>query len=286
MNNFKLYCIFVLSLSFFCFSIQNAKAQSAWTKKKGKLFSQISYSTIPNYSEIFNDKDYITSRSISDNTLQLYGEYGVNDNLTLLVNVPFKLIKTGDAIENSTVPLSIVSTRKSGFGNIQIGLKHNIYRGKMIVSGQLTVEANTSFFDKTSGIRSGYDAWTFTPTVNVGKGYENYYFQGFIGADIRTNDYSSNFRIGGEFGLTSIKKTTLIVFVDIIESFNNGDIILPQTSLETALYINNQDYAAYGLKGLYSLTDNLGFSVGFGGAFSANNVAKQAALSAGLFFKI
>lgn len=286
MNSLKFYYISVIFLLFFCFSIQKSKAQSAWTKKKGELFSQISYTTIPDYSEIFNDNDYITSRSITDNTIQLYGEYGLNDNLTVLVNVPFKLIKTGAAIENSTLPLSIVETSKTGLGNIQIGLKRNIYKGKFVLSGQLNIEANTSVFDLDSGIRTGYNAWTFTPTINIGKGYSDYYFQGFTGIDIRTNSYSSNFRAGVEFGLTSIKKTILIVFVDVVESLNNSDVVLPATSLETALYINNQEYAAYGLKGLYSFTEKFGVSGGFGGAFSANNVAKQAALSAGLFFKI
>ncbi|WP_290696923.1 hypothetical protein [Lacinutrix sp.] len=286
MNNFKYFYILVLSLMFCCFSIHKSNAQSAWTKKKGELFSQISYTTIPNYSEIFNENEFFTSRSITDNTIQLYGEYGLNDNLTLLVNVPFKSIKTGDVIENSTLPLSIVEATETRIGNIQVGLKQNIYKGKFVLSGQLNVEANTSTSNLASGIRTGYNAWTFTPTLNIGKGYSNYYFQGFIGADIRTNSYSSNFRIGGEFGLTSIKKTTLAVFVDVVESFNNGDVVLPITSLETALYINNQEYGSFGLKGLYNFTDNFGVSAGFGGAFFANNVAKQAALSVGLFYKI
>lgn len=286
MTNLKFTSISLVTLLFSLFLVQKTTAQSPWTKKKGEAYVQLTFSTIPNYSDIFSDNTYITSREITDNTIQLYGEYGISDDLTLLVNIPLKSIRTGGAIENSTLPLSIDKTSKTSFGNIQIGVKHKICEGKFIFSGQLSIEANTSSFDASSGISTGYDAWTFTPTISLGKGYSNYYFQAFTGVDFRTNSYSSNFKLGGEFGLTSIKKTTLIAYLDIVKSFKDGNVILPTSSIETALYINNQEYSAFGLKGLYEFTNNYGISLGVGGAVSATNVAKQLALSVGFFYKL
>lgn len=283
---FKLNRSSFLLLTIFVLCYQATVAQSAWTKNKGELYSQLSFSTIPSYSEIFNDNTYRTSREITDNTIQLYAEYGLNDKWTLITNIPIKSITTGSIVDNPTFSPSITESSKTALGNIQLGLKRKLYDKKFVLSGQLNIEANTGDFYADSGIRTGYDAWTFTPILNLGRGYKNYFFQVFTGVDIRTNNYSSNFKIGGEFGYTAIKNINLIAFLDAVISFKNGDIVLPQSNLETALYINNQEYTAFGLKGLYDFTDNFGLTLGFGGAISANNVAKQLALSGGVFYKI
>lgn len=286
MNNSRLVSISIFTFLFFSLAFQKGAAQSAWTKNKGELYSQFTYSTIPDYNEIFSSSTYITSRNITDNTFQLYGEYGLNDDITVIASIPLKSISTSNETDNSTFPLTIEETSKVALGNIVLGLRYKLLDSKFILSSQLNIEINSSDFDINSGIRTGYDAWTFTPTINLGRSFSKYYFQVFSGVDIRTNSYSSNFRAGGEIGLTSIKKTTIIAFLDIVSSFNNGDFIDEVSSLETALYINNQDYAGYGLKAIYEIASSFGINAGFGGAFSANNVAKQAALNVGFFYKI
>lgn len=57
-------------------------AQSPWTQKNGEFYTQFGFSTIPNYTGIFGDPDYNTERNITDNTFQLYGEYGLSDKTT------------------------------------------------------------------------------------------------------------------------------------------------------------------------------------------------------------
>lgn len=255
-------------------------AQSPWTQKKGSFYTQLSFSTIANYDEVFGDPEYQTDREVTDNTLQLYGEYGISSKTTLLVNVPIKLIKTGDAVNGTAF---ITEDSKTAFGNVSVGLKHQFYNKKWIVSGQLMVEANTGTFENASGIRTGHDAWTLTPTLNVGRSFDAFYIQVFTGIDLKTNDYSNNFKIGGEIGTKVHKKIWLIGFVDIVNSLNDGTINLPLSNFGTALYVNNQEYGAFGLKAIGEFTNSFGGIVSFGGAFSGNNVAKQAALTFGLY---
>ncbi len=261
-------------------STQFLLAQSPWTQEKGTFYTQLSFSTISNYDEVFGDPDYQTEREITDNTLQLYGEYGISNKTTLLVNLPIKLIKTGDLLVERGFT---EAGSETAFGNVSIGLRHQFYNKKWLISGQLNVEANTGTFTEISGIRTGYDAWTFTPTVNFGRSFEKFYVQAFTGIDLRTNDYSNNFKIGGEVGTKVHSKIWLIGFVDIVSSFNDGDVNLSFRNIGTALYINNQEYGAFGVKAIGEINDSLGGIVSFGGAFSGNNVAKQAALSIGLY---
>jgi len=269
---------FILSSSLF--------SQSPWAKKKGEFYSQFSFSTIPSYNEINGNPDYELNRNITDNTFQLYGEYGISDKTTLLVNVPFKNISTSDVLYPIPLdPATIKGSTSNAFGNIELGVKHNFYHKKWLVSGQVNIEFNTSNYDDFSGIRTGYDAYTFSPFINVGRGFEKTYFQAFTGFNIRSNDYSSNFRIGGEGGYKFFDRLWFIGFLDFVISLNNGNIVLPSKNFETALYINNQEYTAFGLKLIGEITPKFGIIAGFGGAFSGNNVAKQAAINVGLYYK-
>jgi len=263
-------------------------AQSPWAQEKGKFYTQLSFSTISNYDEVFGDPEYNTDREITDNTLQLYSEYGLTAKTTLLLNVPLKFIKTGDLTPRDGVALNAIFTdasSKTSLGNIAFGIKHQFYKKKWIVSGQLNVEANTGSFEAASGIRTGQDAWTFTPTLNIGRSFDKFYVQAFTGIDLRTNDYSNNFKIGGEIGTKVHSKIWLVGFVDIVNSFNDGDINLPLSNAATALYVNNQEYTAFGLKAIGEINKSFGGILSFGGAFSGNNVAKQAALTVGVYHK-
>lgn len=278
MKNLTKLIILILSISTY--------SQSPWTQKKGKAYTQLSFTSIANYSSLYGNPDYNTEREISDRTLQFFGEYGLSDKTSLLVNIPFKMIETGSLTSPSITAIPLTSSAtESTLGNIEIGLKHNFYNKKWLLSGQFSVEANTSSYDTNSGIRTGYDAWSFSPLFLAGRGFGKTYVQGFVGANIRTNNYSSNFRIGGEVGRKLGKRIWLIGFVDVSKSLENGDILLPSQNLLTGLYVNDQEFGAFGVKGIGEFSDNFGITAGFGGAFFGNNVAKQAALTFGLYHK-
>ena len=265
----------------------SAFAQSPWTQKKGKAYTQLSFTSIANYDAIFSDTNQNLFGTYTDNTLQIFGEYGLSDKTSLLVNLPLKLIAVTD-FEDPRIDCSGDCGKDyntNTLGNISLGLKHNFYNKNWVLSGQFFIEANTSSFDAVSGIRTGYNAWSFTPLFLAGRGFGKTYIQAFVGADIRTNDYSSNFKIGGEIGRKIGKKIWLIGFLDISKSLENGDVALPVQQNITGLYINNQEYGSFGLKGIGEFTDNFGITAGFGGAFFGNNVAKQAAMTFGVYHK-
>ncbi|WP_340154424.1 hypothetical protein [uncultured Winogradskyella sp.] len=279
MKNSIVILVFFISLSSF--------SQSPWVKDKGEFYTQLTYTTIPNYTDMFGDPDYSLFGEISDNTVQIYGEYGLSDKTTLILNVPLKVISI-DGYESPFIDCSgdcSEDFNKTALGNIELGVKHNFYKKDWILSGQFSVESNTSSHDGFSGIRTGYDAYTFTPLFLAGRSFGKTYFQSFIGANIRTNDYSSNFRVGGELGHKITKRIWLIGFVDVVKSLRNGVLILPTQNTFTGLYVNDQEYGGFGLKTIGEITDNFGVNVGFGGAFFGNNVAKQVALNFGVYHK-
>jgi hypothetical protein len=270
----------------FLFISISAFSQGPWTQEKGKFYTQLSFTTIPSYNELFGDPDYSISGKITDNTMQLYGEYGLSDNSTLIVNIPYKLINHNELVNPCLVgPCPEYTNKENSLGNIEIGLKHNFYKKTWLLSGQLSMEANTGSFDDNSGIRTGYDAFTFSPLFIAGRSFSKSYLQTFIGTKIRTNNYSSNFKIGGEYGGKISKNIWLIGFLDIEKSFKNGDIELPASNLATGLYVNDQEYGVLGIKAIGEFSDNFGVTASLPAAFFGNNVAKQVALSFGVYKK-
>jgi hypothetical protein len=272
--------LFFLLIGFSAFS------QGPWTQEKGKFYTQISFTTIPSYNELFGDPDYTISGKITDNTMQLYGEYGLSDNSTLIVNIPYKLIHHKELVNPCLVaPCPEYSNKENSLGNIEIGLKHNFYKKEWILSGQFSMETNTASFDENSGIRTGYDALTFSPLFLAGKSFGKSYLQTYIGTKLRTNNYSSNFKIGGEYGGKISKSIWLTGFLDIEKSFKNGNIVLPTSNLASGLYVNDQEYGVLGIKAIGEFSDNFGVTASLPAAFFGNNVAKQVALSFGIYKK-
>ena len=264
----------------------NAFSQSPWTKKKGEFYTQLSFSTIPNYTALYGSPDKTLNGKITDNTLQFYGAYGLTNKTTIIATIPLKRITHKNiSLICVTSPCVNINNDKTALGNIEIGIKHNFYNKDWLISGQINIAANTSTFDTVSGIRTGYDAWSITPLLTFGRGFNDWYVQGFTGVNIRTNNYSSNFRIGGEIGYKPIPKLWFIAGLDILKSFNNGTVLLPTSNLLTGLYVNNQEFGSFTIKTIGQITKNFGLTVGVGGAFYGNNVAKQAAYNFGIYHK-
>ncbi len=260
-------------------------AQSPWTQKKGKAYTQISFTSISNYDKLFGNSEIATEREITDNTLQLYGEYGLSGKTTLVASIPLKFVKSGDLVNPSGLPLPItISESKTSLGNIQLGIKHQFYKKDWLISGQLVVEANTGSFENLSGLQTGYNAWSFTPLVLVGRNFNNWYVQAFTGFDIRTNNYSSNYKLGGEVGCKVLDWLWIAGFLDGVLSFKNGDAVLGTNAL-TGLYVNDQEYAGFGLKLIGEINKSFGANLSVGGAFEARNVAKAPAITFGLYYK-
>ena len=260
-------------------------AQSAWTLDKNNIYTQLNYSNISNYNEIFGSPDYNTERYITDNTIQLYTEYGLFENTTLVASVPVKFLKTGRLSDVLNVLPESSSESKTALGNIVFGVKQQLINKTWLLAAQLNIEANTGTFYAKSGIRTGYNAWAFVPTINLGRSFKSYYIQGFTGFELRTNNYSSNFIIGGEFGYKIFKPIFLILYVDVVQSLKNGNIDLPVSNQLNALYVNDQSYGGYGLKVIGEITNKYGVTASFGGAFFGTNVAKKVALNIGLYHK-
>lgn len=259
-------------------------AQSPWTQEKGSGYGQLSLMAIPKYSDFFAKEtgNYTSSREYSETAAQTYIEYGVLEGTTLVLDAPIKFLTSGEELLDS------LATNEAGnlnsLGNIRLSVRQNIYSKGPNIAAQLTLEIPTGKYDDATGLRTGYDAWTILPTVSVGSGFGKGYAFAYGGVGIRTNDYSNYLNLGLEGGYQLFEPLWVMLFFDVIQSFENGERIDPPNNVQTVFYVNDQEWASLGLKLLYNINDNIGLTASTTlAAFAANQVPASPSLAIGVF---
>jgi len=263
-------------------------AQSPWARQKGDGFSQLSFTTLPEYNLLFqsDQNELKTERYANDNTLQLYNEIGIAKDLNVIVVAPFKMQSVG-ALSEDTLSNPITKEESlSGIGNVTLGVRKGFKIKKMVAALQLKVALPTYAYDKESGIATGYNATSINALYSLGKGFnEKNYLFGYTGGTFRTNNYSSVAIVGFEYGHKFFDQLWFIPFLDFNFSLRNGNVKLDAEQIANGFYINNQEFTATGFKFIEEFNENIGATFGFGGSFTGNNVAQTPAISIGGYYK-
>lgn len=276
-----------LLIVFFLIIGLQAFSQSAWVQLKGGIYTQLSYNDISDYNRIFNKNggDLYTSRRISDRVFQWYTEIGLADKITIITSVPFKIQKSGELVREFTAPVTIDEGNLNAFGNIGIAGRYQLIQKKYNVALQFQVDLPTSKFDADTGLSTGIDAFSFIPTVAIGRGIGDWFYQGNTGISLRTNNYSTQFKFYVEGGKKFFDQLWIIAFIDIVESLENGSRIDSSQSFQTYLNLNDSEYGGFGVKLIEELTSQFGITAAVGGAFSGHLEAHRASLNFGVYFK-
>ena len=267
--------------------LNSVSAQSPWLQKKNTLLTQISFNVIPNYSQLFinSGERYDTERYLSDYTLQGWLEYGVSESMALQLIMPLKMLNAGDLVASETQTPQTVSGSLHAFGNIAIIWKQKLLQHAWILTSHLLIEFPTASYKDESGLRSGYDAGSISGILSAGRGFGHGYFYGHLGIGARSNDYSGFVTGGLEGGYQLSEQFWVAGVINILQSFMNGTRQDPVNNLQTGLYVNDQEFFAWGLKLFGSIIhDKLGYSLSVFSATNGNYVAKSVPINFGFYY--
>ena len=271
-----------------------AFSQSPWLPEKGGFYYQFSYITVPAYNTLFtySDEPFQMSRSVSDKTLQFYGEHAVSDKFSVLASVPYKILDSEEINqdfegEESGIPASAAN---NAFGNSSFSLKYKIAASRWVSAAQVRVGLPAGQKEATeSGLYPGYDAWSVAPVVSLGKGWNNYYFYTWLSGIVRSNQYSEYLNGGLEGGWKPMQNLWFISYFELMDSFRNGSRALPPPEKRFGLYANDNEYTAFGFKLIYEYPvddkNTIGVIAHAAGSFSGFMVAHSPLISFSIFFK-
>ncbi len=230
----------------------------AWTREKGHGYTQVGFSTITYnslYSGRIDNLDQIPiPREVVDQTIPIYGEYGITNKLTVSAEIPLKWVKNQDVnsdfVNLSPGSINLVPEKAEliGLGNIRLAGIYNIYKkGSWSATGKLRIDANTSRTGE-SGLRTGFDAWTFAPYISAGHGRRLWFAAADAGVHFRTNNFSHQFYGQVYGGINFLKNIFLFMGgLEVQQDINGGGQDQPVFPL-TGLYVNNIEFVAWYFK--------------------------------------
>jgi len=269
----------LLSLAF------NNLFAGAWTQKKNSGFYKLGVRYINTTNVYDEDGNKVEVPKLTNLFLALYGENGINDQITLIANISlFESIKLDDFKANANIVSEGGSN--SGIADSEIGLRYNIWQGEgSIVSLELLLGLPIGNTDNKLGLYTGDDE--FNQNINALFGQSLYplplYFSTQIGFNNRNNGFSDEIRYAAEIGFNFIPSMLIALKIHGVQSLENGDEFVHGGSY--GFYSNDQKYLAFGPELSYSITKSFGLSLGFESATNAANVPSALAYSFGIYFK-
>lgn len=260
--------------------------QSPWVKKPGGYYLQAGFNIIPAARELFSVDypSYVLNRDVLDATVQLYGEYGLTDRLTALLEVPYKMVSTAEEVNPGGLFKDEVLPAGSlqGLGNINLGLKIG-FKTTFPLAATIKIAGPTARSDRNTGLQTGYDGWAVASSISAGQSWKRVYAFAAAGVTVPKPGYSPDWFGQAEAGYR-LSKLYVIGVLDLRRSFGGGD--RPDgTELQTGLYANNQSYLAYGLKVSLALTSRFGINLSGYGAAAGNLVQKSPSFGGSFYFK-
>ncbi|MDC6363813.1 MULTISPECIES: hypothetical protein [Flavobacteriaceae] len=246
------------TLVVFSLMIPQTQAQSGWTRKAKSFYVQ---SSVSHYSS----KDYYTTEgNLSDSgsrfnssALFLYGEYGITDRITAIVDFPVIMLNSFSSTE--TV---------AGVGSVKVGLKYKVFNNIPIAvqaDFEIPTDDGTNFarskrpnalgtFDEINLPTSDgeFNVWTNiigSHSFGDGKTYGSLY----TGINFRTESFSNQFQAGAEVGHLFFDKLYLIGKLRILEKLSSGDGFQGGSFL----YGEGTTFTSYGFNAIYKLGGHL-----------------------------
>ncbi len=262
-----------------CTATSGIIAQQAWTRAKGSYYVQVGGSFLQSNSLLNGTEDPILlNRDVSDVTIQGYGEYGLTSKLMISAQLPLKLL----SVDNTVGQPNLKDGSLTALSNVQAALTYNFYqKNGWVLSGKTGFSLPTAKFDEATGLRSGFDAFSFTPSLMAGLGRNKFFSSAELGYVLRSNNYSRRiaaaWQIGGFWG----KKKQFIPILGIELMRSGKSDFDDSTSKSTGLYLNEQSYLSPNLKIGYKPNPNitLWLSAGGGLGYITRNIAASPGLS-------
>ena len=270
-----------LWLCFCCAWGAPADAQSPWTRSKAGAYAQAAYQQIGPYTKRYADDRALLTlpRSIRESAVQLYAEYGLDKQNTLILTGAWRAYRSGEPTGSAP---DLETARLSGAGPVSLAWKRQWTSGRLALASTLRIETPAGRYDDASGLRIGYPAWAAAPSLSAGWGNGRAYAFVYTGAQWRSGRYSTQYFAGMEAGARAWN-IWLALVAEWMRPLDNGGYTAPANNQITGLYVNNQGWMAVGFKAMVPITAFTGLSLAVNGAFSGRNVPASPAYSVGFY---
>ena len=268
-----------LSLFVTAFTISIVLAGGGWTKKKGTGYYKISHWWVNAAKEYTFDGNTRTSPREGIYNTSIFAEYGINDRLTAIINLPYsKSVNDQESI--------------SGIGDTDVAFKFRINKPDSKFALAYTFLLGLPLGDTAGGsdgtLQTGDGEFNQLMRLDLSRsiplGKVNAYANVYGGYNNRTKNFSDELRFGFEVGAGFLEsKIWTILRIDGVESLQNGAESTAASDGAT-IFANNTEYIATTYEIAGYITDNIGVTAAYGSVLSASLIFASPSYSLGVFF--
>ncbi len=261
-------------------------AGGGWPQAKGSGYYKLNQNWIIADSFYGPEGDIVSVRTTSLYTTSLYGEYGITKRLTGILYLPFFVRNTLNEEQYSPSGTIIPGEALNSIGDTDISFKYGLIVDKPVVlSATLLLGLPLG---ATSGGEGGIlqtGDGEFNQMLRMDVSASLYptpvYTSAYVGFNNRTENFSDEFRVGAEVGVTFFKKLTAIAKLDVVQSLYNGS----EEVADNGIFSNNTEYVSPTLEVGYAVREKWGIALSGGFAFSAKNILASPNFGIGIYLK-
>ncbi|HAS46220.1 MAG TPA: hypothetical protein DCS93_37410 [Microscillaceae bacterium] len=214
---------------------------------------------------------------------ELYGEYGLGNNLEVSLYFPLFFRSTLNSIRFEQSGRVQPGDEVNSIGDINVGIKYALIKNKPFVLSAsliLGIPSGVVGGGNTQLLQTGDGEFNQMLRLDVGYSFSPFYLTAGIGFNNRTQDFSDEIHANFEIGVT-YKKLIAMIKAGTVQSLNNGEA----AAAVTGIFSNNTEFISAGPEIAWLFNKNFGFSGGVAFAFAGQNILAAPAYNAGFFVK-
>lgn len=287
MRTKTLILLFILPFSLF--------AGGGWTQRKGGAYYKVSQWWV------VASKHYTSSGGVDPNVTtgiyntSLYAEYGITDKITGIAYLPFFSRNVRNA-EISATNGMVISPGEAinSVGDADVGIKYKLNgpESKFAIAGtlQFGLPLGNNAGGSDGSLQTGDGEFNQMVKLDVSRSFSikgvNAYANVYAGFNNRTKNFSDEFRLGGEIGAGFLNNRIWGIYrVDMVESLQNG-LSSAEGSNGVTIFANNTEFVAYTYEVAGYITEKIGISGSYSGAYSARLIFASPSYSVGVFLDL
>ena len=272
----------------FAFFTTNAQ----WTKGKGNGYYKLSAWYLEANQHFTSNGEIDPNATRGQFNLNLYGEYGLSNNLDLVAYVPFFSRNfQNDILSGTTGDVITQGEAINSIGDVDLGIRYGFIKKEKVVASigvTLGLPTGNSQGGSDGSYQTGDGEFNQMIRASVGLpfklGNTEAYSKSYIGFNNRTENFSDELRLGTELGFKFIDRLWILGRIDIVESLKNGS--LNAQNSQGSIFANNIEFMAAGVEAAYSFSDKWGVSANYTSAFRGEIVFAAPSYSAGIFLNL
>ncbi len=238
--------LLILAIAKLLFS--SAVYAGAWTQSAKHGFYKIGFRWISANEFYEPGGNEIPINTLNNYSASIYGEFGLNDWLTVLGNIPFYERSTLDQIvEPGSGFVFFPGDSNAGIADFIAGARVGLIRNRPIVlSASIQFGLPVGEEVQENGLVTGDGEFNQFFSFLIGHSFHPhpFYATGELGINNRSNGYSDELQYLVEFGYSFGRRYTLVGRIRGVESLKNGEEAV--TGGTSGLYANNQSFLTYG----------------------------------------